>query len=104
MDPHGERCSGQGLAGVWKTYSRPRDDRKRLCQRTRYPRWLYVLPNGDVLVAETNAPPKPEDEEGLRGWTMKRMMNTAGAGVPSAYRMTLLRAADGDGLAAQGST
>ena len=23
-----------------------------------HPRWLYVLPNGDVLVAETNAPPQ----------------------------------------------
>src|SRR5476649_830352 len=26
-----------------------------------HPRWLYVLPNGDVLVAETNAPAKPDD-------------------------------------------
>ena len=33
-----------------------------------HPRWLYVLPNGDVLVAETNAPPKPEDGKGIRGW------------------------------------
>ena len=36
-----------------------------------HPRWLYVLPNGDVLVAETNAPPKPEDEQGIRGWIMR---------------------------------
>ena len=33
-----------------------------------HPRWLYVLPNGDVLVAEANAPPKPEDGKGLKGW------------------------------------
>ena len=33
-----------------------------------HPRWLMVLPNGDVLVAETNAPPKPEDGKGIKGW------------------------------------
>jgi len=43
-----------------------------------HPRWLYVLPNGDVLVAETNAPPKPEDNKGLKGWLMKRFMKRAG--------------------------
>nr|BFE95012.1 hypothetical protein GCM10020185_55480 [Pseudomonas brassicacearum subsp. brassicacearum] len=37
-----------------------------------HPRWLYVLPNGDVLVAETNAPPKPDDAKGIRGWVMKK--------------------------------
>jgi glucose/arabinose dehydrogenase len=65
----------------------------------KHPRWLYVLPNGDVLVAETNAPPKPEDGKGIKGWFMKRVMNQAGAGVPSANRITLLRDADGDGVA-----
>jgi glucose/arabinose dehydrogenase len=64
-----------------------------------HPRWLLVLPNGDVLVAETNAPPKPDDGKGLRGWFMKMMMKRAGAGVPSANRITLLRDADGDGVA-----
>ncbi len=49
-----------------------------------HPRWLYVLPNGDVLVAETNAPPKPEDAQGIRGWIMKRVMKQAGAATPSA--------------------
>jgi glucose/arabinose dehydrogenase len=62
-----------------------------------HPRWLYVLPNGDVLVAETNAPPKPAGK-GLRAWFMKRAMKKAGAGVPSANRITLLRDADGDGI------
>jgi glucose/arabinose dehydrogenase len=65
----------------------------------KHPRWLYVLPNGDVLVAETNAPPKPEDGKGIKGWIMKRVMNQAGAGVPSANRITLLRDADGNGVA-----
>ncbi|EJM91322.1 glucose/sorbosone dehydrogenase [Pseudomonas sp. GM74] len=64
-----------------------------------HPRWLYVLPNGDVLVAETNAPPKPEDGKGIRGWVMKKVMGRAGAGVPSANRITLLRDKDHDGVA-----
>ncbi len=64
-----------------------------------HPRWIYVLPNGDVLVAETNAPPKPEDGKGIKGWVMKMMMKRAGAGVPSANRISLLRDADGDGVA-----
>ncbi|RBB99952.1 sorbosone dehydrogenase family protein [Pseudomonas sp. MWU12-2115] len=64
-----------------------------------HPRWLYVLPNGDVLVAETNAPPKPDDSAGIRGWVMKKVMGKAGAGVPSPNRITLLRDADHDGVA-----
>jgi glucose/arabinose dehydrogenase len=66
-----------------------------------HPRWLYVLPNGDVLVAETNAPPKPEDRQGFKGWVMGLMMKRAGAAVPSANRITLLRDSDGDGIAEQ---
>ncbi|RVD75576.1 PQQ-dependent sugar dehydrogenase [Pseudomonas koreensis] len=64
-----------------------------------HPRWLYVLPNGDVLVAETNAPPKPDDSSGIRGWVMKKVMGKAGAGVPSPNRITLLRDTDHDGVA-----
>nr|WP_296268887.1 sorbosone dehydrogenase family protein [Pseudomonas sp. UBA6562] len=64
-----------------------------------HPRWLYVLPNGDVLVAETNAPPKPDDSKGIKGWIADKVMKRAGAGVPSANRITLLRDADHDGVA-----
>ena len=64
-----------------------------------HPRWLAVLPNGDVLVAETAAPPKPEDNRGITGFFMKLFMKKAGAAVPSANRITLLRDADGDGVA-----
>jgi glucose/arabinose dehydrogenase len=64
-----------------------------------HPRNLYVLPNGDVLVAETNAPPKPDDSPGLRGFIMRRIMARAGAAVPSADRLILLRDANGDGVA-----
>jgi glucose/arabinose dehydrogenase len=64
-----------------------------------HPRWLYVLPNGDVLVAETNAPARPEDGKGIKGWFFRRLQRKAGGGVPSANRITLLRDADGDGVA-----
>lgn len=62
-----------------------------------HPRWMYRLPNGDVLVAETNSPPR--EEGGIQNWVMKKLMGRAGAGVPSANRITLLRDADGDGVA-----
>ena len=62
-----------------------------------HPRWLYVLPNGDVLVAESAAPPK-EDSGGLRGWIAGKIMARAGSGSPSANRITLFRDTDGDGL------
>ena len=62
-----------------------------------HPRWVYVLPNGDVLVAETNAPERPEEFKGVKGRVMKKVMKRAGAAVPSANRITLVRDADGDG-------
>ncbi|HEY4955911.1 MAG TPA: sorbosone dehydrogenase family protein [Gemmatimonadaceae bacterium] len=64
-----------------------------------HPRWLYVLPNGDVLVAETNAPPRPENNKGIKGWLTNLLTKRAGGAVPSADRITLLRDADGDGIA-----
>ena len=64
-----------------------------------HPRWLLALPNGDVLVAETDAPPKPEDRKGVKGWVMKKVMSKAGSGAASANRITLLRDTDGDGVA-----
>ena len=65
-----------------------------------HPRWLYVLPNGDVLVAESNRPQTPETRQsGVRAWVMGKVMAKAGAGVPSADRITLLRDVDGDGVA-----
>lgn len=64
-----------------------------------HPRTLLSLPNGDVLVTETNAPERPAARQGIRGWVMKKVMSYAGAGVPSANRITLLRDLDGDGIA-----
>ncbi|MDB5695831.1 MAG: sorbosone dehydrogenase [Sphingomonas bacterium] len=62
-----------------------------------HPRWLYRLPNGDVLVAESNSPPRKGG--GIQGIVMGLLLGKAGAGVPSANRITLLRDADGDGVA-----
>ena len=63
-----------------------------------HPRWLYVLPNGDVLVAETNTPNK-DGPGGIKGRLMAWAMDIVGAGVPSPNRIMLLSDADGDGVA-----
>jgi glucose/arabinose dehydrogenase len=64
-----------------------------------HPRWLYVLPNGDVLVAETNSPANPKQSHGIREWARSILMKNVGAGGPSADRISLLRDTDGDGTA-----
>jgi glucose/arabinose dehydrogenase len=64
-----------------------------------HPRWLYVLPNGDVLAAETTAPPQPDDLTGFRGFVAKYVFRLVGAGVASPNRIILLRDSDGDGIA-----
>jgi glucose/arabinose dehydrogenase len=69
----------------------------RFAEGLDHPRWLYQLPNGDILVAEANSPPR--EAKGIEAAVAKRMMEKAGAGVPSANRITLLRDADGDGVA-----
>ena len=63
-----------------------------------HPRWVYVLPNGDVLVAETAAPERPAEGKGIKGRVMGSYMKKAGSAVPSANRITLFRDADGDGV------
>ncbi|WP_052417653.1 PQQ-dependent sugar dehydrogenase [Cellvibrio mixtus] len=62
-----------------------------------HPRWLYLLPNGDVLVAETNAPPR--ENKGFRAWVTSLFMKKAGSTGESANRITLLRDTDNDGVA-----
>lgn len=66
-----------------------------------HPRWLYRLPGGDVLVAETNSPPRKGG--GITGWVMGLLLGQAGADVPSPNRITLLRDTNGDGVADQRS-
>ncbi len=69
----------------------------RFAEGLDHPRSMLVLPNGDVLVAETNSPPR--ENKGVEGMVMRLLMNKAGAGVPSANRISLLRDSDGDGKA-----
>ena len=64
-----------------------------------HPRSLYVLPNGDVLVAETNAPKRPDDGRGIKGFFFRFFQSRAGGAVPSQNRIVLLRDTNGDGVA-----
>jgi glucose/arabinose dehydrogenase len=76
-----------------------------LARGLQHPRWLYVLPNGDILVAESEAPPKPDDGKGIRGKVQKHEQKVAGSGgAPSANRITLLRDSQGDGTAVERHT
>ena len=80
--------AGQGLAVA------------RFAEGLDHPRTMLTLPNGDVLVTETNAPAgnKPK---GLTGMVMGWMFNKVGAGEASPDKIVLLRDADGDGKAEQ---
>ncbi|MCE3289831.1 MAG: sorbosone dehydrogenase [Caulobacter sp.] len=69
----------------------------RFAEGLEHPRWLYALPNGDILVSESNSPPR--EGKGIQAMVARNMMQKAGAGVPSPNRITLLRDADGDGVA-----
>ena len=89
----------KGWTGEATPLASPGTSVHAFADRLKHPRWLYVLPNGDVLVAETDAPPKPEDRKGIKGWVMKQVMKRAGSGYPSANRITLLRDVDGHGVA-----
>ncbi|HVJ55636.1 MAG TPA: sorbosone dehydrogenase family protein [Aliidongia sp.] len=64
-----------------------------------HPRWLYRLPNGDMLVAETNSPTRPDDSRGVTGFVAGLVVKYAGATGVSANRITLLRDTKGSGVA-----
>ena len=96
-------------AEPWKGDAMPRAAQgltvAALARGLQHPRWLYVLPNGDILVAESEAPPKPEDGKGVRGKIQKHEQKRAGSGDnPSANRITLLRDVAGDGKAVERHT
>jgi glucose/arabinose dehydrogenase len=63
-----------------------------------HPRWIQVLPNGDVLIAESSNVPRAVMRN-LFDYAMTSTMKRAGAVGVSANRITLLRDADGDGVA-----
>ena len=64
-----------------------------------HPRWLYLLPNGDILVAETNKPNSDDKSTGVTDWIADQVKSYVGAGVKSPEQITLLRDKDGDGVA-----
>ena len=64
-----------------------------------HPRTMLVLPNGDVLVAESNSQPRPVN--GIKDWIMNIIMTKVGAGGGSPDRIQLLRDGDGNGVAEQ---
>ena len=74
-------------------------DVQAFAQGLDHPRWLFELPNGDVLVAETDAPQASSGRGGVLAWFAKRVMRFTGSGYPSADRITLLRDTDQDGVA-----
>ena len=62
-----------------------------------HPRWLYTLPNGDILVAESTQPSR--ETEGFQDWVARNLIMKANASSVSANRISVLRDADGDGVA-----
>jgi glucose/arabinose dehydrogenase len=99
MFPTVNVVTARGWSGDEKPTAAPGLKVAAFARGLNHPRWLYVLPNGDVLVAETNAPQKSSGYSGIKGWFFKRYQKKAGGAVPSANRITLLRDADGDGVA-----
>jgi glucose/arabinose dehydrogenase len=90
------------IAKGWPAGERPKPAAglrvEALADTLDHPRWLYVLPNG-VLVVETNGPLRPQDSAGLSGWIHQQVMSWAGAVTKSADRIALLRGIDGNGKA-----
>jgi len=85
----------------WKANEAPTPARglavTRFAEGLDHPRTVYTLPNGDVLVAETNSQPRPN--KSITAKIMNLLMSKVGAGGPSADRIQLLRDTDGDGKA-----
>ena len=72
---------------------------KAFARDLHHPRSVFVLPNGDVLVAETNAPKRPDDAKGIKGFFFRFFQSRSGGGAPNENRLVLLRDTDGDGVA-----
>lgn len=104
-EPDSEFIPSVGLAKTvgWKPDEAPQPAKglavSRFADGLDHPRTMLTLPNGDVLVALTNSPPR--EGGGLTGGVMKLFMGWVGAGDPSPETILLLRDADGDGRAEQ---
>ncbi|MES2491843.1 MAG: PQQ-dependent sugar dehydrogenase [Pseudomonadota bacterium] len=105
VEPEAERFPTLGLAKPvgWQRGEAPVAPAglqvNRFADRLNHPRTMLALPNGDVLVTETNRP--PARGAGLTGWVMGLLFKQVGAGEPSPNRLVLLRDANGDGVAEQ---
>lgn len=67
------------------------------------PRWLYELPNGDVLVAESKAP-EGSSPDGVKSVAAGLVKGQATSEVANANRISLLRDNNGDGVAEERHT
>ena len=108
VDPEPEKIPTVGIAKPigWAPGEAPTAAQglvvNRFAEGLDHPRTMLTLPNGDVLVSETNRPPSGGGG-GIRGWVMGLLMSRAGADRASPDRIVLLRDADGDGKAEQRS-
>jgi len=73
----------------------------RFAEGLDHPRWVYVLPNGDVLAAESASEPSPADHtnKGIKAWVANLIMKRVGSQRPSPNKIILLRDTNGDGVA-----
>ncbi|HEY6815715.1 MAG TPA: sorbosone dehydrogenase family protein [Croceibacterium sp.] len=72
----------------------------RFAEGLEHPRVIYPMPNGDILVAESNAPERiVAGGNAITNWIAGLLFSQAGAAVPSPNKLVLLRDADGDGVA-----
>jgi glucose/arabinose dehydrogenase len=105
VEAESERIPSVGLAETigWQPNEAPKPAQglavARFAEGLDHPRTLLALPNGDVLVAETNSPPR--EGGGVTGFFMRLFIGRVGAGDPSPNEIVLLRDGDGDGRAEQ---
>jgi len=77
----------------------------RFAEGLEHPRVIYTMPNGDILVAEANAPDRIlGGGNAISNWIAGLLFSRAGAAVPSPNKLVLLRDADGDGVAEEKHT
>jgi glucose/arabinose dehydrogenase len=105
-DPRPQSFPTIGIARPvgWKAGESPQPAQglavSRFADGLQHPRTVTVLPNGDVLVAQTNAPAE-RGQHGVSGFVAKWLFDAAGAGVPSPNTIVVLRDSKGTGQADQ---
>ena len=95
--PHAQDADGQGLGSRADAGGGPGLKVNAFASGLKHPRWINVLPNGDVAVAEALFRPGPV--KSVFDYAMISTMRRAAAVGDSPNRITLLRDANGDGVA-----